>query len=36
MRNVVLTTDQKNATNAFLDFLISPDNFFVITGAAGT
>lgn len=32
----VLTQDQINATNAFLDFLVSDEQFFVIQGAAGT
>ena len=32
----ILTTDQEKANNAFLDFLVSDDNFFVIQGAAGT
>lgn len=36
MVKVVLTKDQENANNRFLDFLVSDDNFFVIQGAAGT
>lgn len=34
--NIVLTQDQQKANNAFLDFLVSDENFFVIQGAAGT
>lgn len=34
--NTNLTKDQEDANNAFLDFLVSDDNFFVIQGAAGT
>jgi hypothetical protein len=33
---VNLTKDQEKANNAFLDFLVSDENFFVIKGAAGT
>jgi hypothetical protein len=33
---VVLTADQQKANNAFLDFLVSDEHFFVIQGAAGT
>jgi len=33
---ITLTKDQEKANNAFLDFLVSDDNFFVIQGAAGT
>ena len=36
LANVVLTQDQQKANNAFLDFLVSDENFFVIQGAAGT
>jgi len=32
---VVLTKDQEKANIAFLDFLVSDENFFVIQGAAG-
>lgn len=31
-----MTDDQTKATNAFLDFMVSDENFFVIQGAAGT
>jgi uncharacterized protein YxeA len=34
--SIILTKDQDNAVNRFLDFLVSDDNFFVIQGAAGT
>lgn len=33
---VTLTDDQNKAINAFLDFLVNDDNFFIIQGAAGT
>lgn len=36
MTPVPLTKDQEKANNAFLDFLVSDENFFVIQGAAGT
>lgn len=36
MSNVVLTKDQVEANNKFLDFLVSEENFFVIQGHAGT
>lgn len=36
MNNVTLTVDQEKARNAFLDFLVGDDHFFVIQGAAGT
>jgi hypothetical protein len=36
MINVILTDDQKNASDAFLDFLVGEDTFFTIQGAAGT
>lgn len=32
----VLTDDQQNASDAFLDFLVSDDPFFSIVGSAGT
>jgi len=34
--NITLTQDQQKATNAFLDFLVGEENFFVVQGAAGT
>jgi len=36
MSKLILTKDQEKANNAFLDFLVSDDNFFIIQGAAGT
>lgn len=33
---ITLTKDQEKANNAFLDFLVSDEHFFVIQGAAGT
>ena len=33
---ITLTKDQEKANNAFLDFLVGDENFFVIQGAAGT
>lgn len=36
MSNIILTNDQQSAADAFLDFLVSDDKFFVINGAAGT
>ena len=33
---ITLTKDQEAANNAFLDFLVSDENFFIIQGAAGT
>lgn len=33
---ITLTQDQQKANNAFLDFLVSEENFLVIQGAAGT
>lgn len=36
MSQIILTPDQDKANNAFLDFLVSDENFFVIQGAAGT
>lgn len=36
MSKVHLTSDQTTAVNAFLDFLISDEQFFTIQGAAGT
>ena len=36
MKTITLTSDQEKANNAFLDFLIGPDNYLVIKGAAGT
>lgn len=35
MSNIILTNDQKNASDAFLDFLVSDDTFFTISGSAG-
>jgi len=35
-KSITLTGDQDKANNAFLDFLVSDENFFVIQGAAGT
>jgi energy-coupling factor transporter ATP-binding protein EcfA2 len=36
MKAINLTKDQEKANNAFLDFMVNDDNFFVIQGAAGT
>jgi hypothetical protein len=36
MSTITLTADQDAAMNAFLDFLVGDENFFVIQGAAGT
>lgn len=36
LSNVILTQDQQKANHAFLDFLVSDENFFVIQGGAGT
>jgi len=36
VNKVTLTEDQDKANNAFLDFLISDDSYFIIQGAAGT
>jgi hypothetical protein len=36
MSNVILTNDQKNTSDAFLDFLVSDGTFFTIQGSAGT
>lgn len=36
MNKTVLTTDQADAVNVFLDFLVNDDSFLVIQGAAGT
>jgi len=33
---ITLTKDQEKANNAFLDFLVSDESFFIIQGAAGT
>jgi len=35
MSNIILTQDQQNASNAFLDFLVSDEHFFTISGSAG-
>jgi hypothetical protein len=36
LSKIILTQDQQKANNAFLDFLVSDENFLVIQGAAGT